>query len=240
MLRIAICDDEEKDRENIWSLVHKVEEKWKTEFYVSRFSSGEALCEDLEKNKYDIILLDIIMKGISGIDTAKKIYSMDIESYIVFISSYDQRLRELFGTKTLAFLDKPVNAKQVEDVLLQVDALIKKDKENVFLFTANKVQQFVYLKDIIYFESRHQKIEIVTIDDRIIIYDTLKNIWNTLESKDEFLMPNRSYILNLRYAYMDSANSFNISKLDMKVSIGRKGKNTTTQRYLEFLRRNRL
>ncbi|MFV0503556.1 MAG: LytR/AlgR family response regulator transcription factor [Lachnospirales bacterium] len=223
MLRIAICDDKVESRNNIDKSLMQIETRWKTYFEISTFSSGKDLCENLKHNDYDIILLDVIMNGLNGIKTANKICSMDLESYIVFISNYDKGLQHLFGRKTLAFLYKPVNVDTLEENLTKVYNLIEreKDKNNVFVYSVNKAKKIEYFKNIIYFESTNKRIEMVTTKGIIIIYDTLKNIWNELHDNSEFLAPNRSFIINLRYATMDSISSLHIDKLNINIQVGR-------------------
>lgn len=217
----------------------QIEDKWQVEFEISDFESGEELCLNLKENSYDVILLDIIMCGIDGIEIAKIIKDMNVDSFIIFISSYDKRIKELFGFKTLAFLDKPVQVAQLENALNEVCSIIKKDENNMYVYTSNKVEKYVYLKDIIYVESINHRIEIFTKKEKIVINDTLKNIWNALKINDDFVMPNRSYIINLKYAFMESSSTFNIINYDIVISIGRTMKEETKNRYLNFIRRNK-
>ncbi len=74
MLKIAICDDEIETRETVETYLYHIEEKWNQEFEIKQFSSGESLCENLENNGYDVILLDILMgTGIDGGTTHGKL-----------------------------------------------------------------------------------------------------------------------------------------------------------------------
>lgn len=239
MLKIAICDDEVESRNNVDIALAQIEKRWKTEFVIVPFSSGKELCENLKNNSYDIILLDIIMDELDGIETTKKIRSMDLESYIVFISSYDKKWQQLFGRKTLAFLDKPVDVDKLEENLTEVYNLIEreKDKNNIFVYSVNKAKKFEYFKNIIYFESTNKRIEMVTTKGTVIIYDTLKNIWNELQENSEFMMPNRSFIINLRYATMDSISSFHIDKLNLDIQVSRAIREEVKNEYMKFLRR---
>lgn len=239
MLKIAYCDDMEQDRNNILLALSQIEDKWQDEFEIAGFKSGEDLCSNLKENSYDIILLDIVMKGIDGIETAKIIKSMDTNSFVIFISSYDKRLKEMFGFKTLAFLDKPLEVSQLENALNEAYNIMKKDENNIFVYTKNKVQKYVYFNDIIYMESVNHRVEVLTKKEKIVINETLKNIWNTLKTNDNFIMPNRSYIINLRYSFMESSSTFNVTNCNLIVSVGRTMKEETKQRYLNFIRRNK-
>ncbi len=236
MLKIAICDDEKVYRNSAIGALTHIEEKLNKEFQIFTFSSGEDLCNNLHSNRYDVILLDIIMDGIDGIETAKKIHSMNVNSYIIFISSYDKRLKELFGFKTLAFLDKPLVVNELENAIVQVFNLIDREKENIFVYTSNKIQSFVYLKDIVFIESKGRKLEINTSNETININETLKNTWDKLSSNSNFLMLNRSYIVNLKYARMTNSTTFYINSHNISITVGRTMKEDVTNRYLKFIR----
>ncbi len=239
MIRIAICDDEKSMRDNVKRELYHIEEKCGEEFYIKEFDDGKKMTKDLENNIYDVILLDIIMNEQDGIETAQKIREMDLESYIIFISSYDKKWQQLFGVRTLGFLDKPVSLKKLEMTLREVSTLINREKEknNVFAYTVNKVKKFEYYKNIICFESTNKRIEMVTTTETMVIYDTLKNVWNEVQENAEFVMLNRSFIINLKYSVMDKSNSFYIKRLGLNVSVGRAVKEEVKNKYMKFLRR---
>ncbi len=237
MLKIAICDDEEQCKDNIRVALSHIEEKWKTNINDKYFSSGKELYENLIENTYDVILLDILMDDDDEIEVAKKISEMGVNSYIVFISSFQERWRELFGTKTIDFLDKPVDVDKLEIQLKQVLNLLKSEKDDVFIYKINGVEKFLFFKDIIYFESVNQRVEIVAVKETIAINDTLKNIWNRLKINDNFIMPSRSYIVNLKYTNMINSDSFVISSHNLEISVGRTMKKEVSKRYLKFIRR---
>lgn len=57
------------------------------------------------------------MNGIDGIETAIRIRTMGEENIIIFISSYDERVKELFDFRTIAFIDKPLETFKLEEAL---------------------------------------------------------------------------------------------------------------------------
>ena len=73
MLKIAICDDEKVDRDRIRNILIATEIQWNMEFYISQFSSGEEFLVSLMDSSYDIILLDIKMNGVDGIEVARRL-----------------------------------------------------------------------------------------------------------------------------------------------------------------------
>ncbi len=82
MLQIAICDDELFFREKIQKLLEEYLEKRELSYELHSFISGEAFLEKCGDHvKFDIVFLDISMKEIDGIQTAKRIRSFHNDTY---------------------------------------------------------------------------------------------------------------------------------------------------------------
>lgn len=212
----------------------QIEEKWEEKFQMNSFSNGESLCDAIQKNHYDIILLDILMNGIDGIETAMRIRSMGEENLIIFISSYDKRIKELFDFRTIAFLDKPLDVSSLETVLARAYSIIKKDSENVFTYSIQGSIQHVSMKDIIYFESQRNEIIIHTTKGNESYYNTLTSVWSIVKKFDQFIMPHRSFIFNLNYVSIKSDIVF-IKKSGETFNVGGRYKTETHDRYIAFL-----
>lgn len=201
---------------------------------MTSFSSGESLCEATQKNHYDVILLDILMNGIDGIETATRIRAMGEENLIIFISRYDKRIKELFDFRTIAFLDKPIDVTMLETALSKAYSIIKNDSGHVFTYNSQGSIQYISMKDIIYFESRRNEIIIHTRKGSESYYNTLKSIWSTLQEFDQFVMPHRSFIFNLNYISIKSDKVY-IRKSGASFNVGNKYKDDTHSRYIAFL-----
>lgn len=234
MLKIAHCDDMEQDRNNILFALSQIEEKWNEKFDIKSFSSGEDLCADIEKNHYDIILLDILMNGIDGVETAIRIRNNGDESLIIFISSYDERVKELFDFGTIAFIDKPVDINQLEKALIKANDIIKKKNDIFFSYEKNGVTQHLPINDIVYFESKRNKIYIQTNKNMESFYGTVTSVWQLLKGNRQFIMPHRSFIFNLKYVIIKSDKVI-IRSSGEEYNIGLKYKENTQERYLDYI-----
>lgn len=234
MLKIAFCDDCQYDRNILMSHLSHIEEEWKDTFDIYPFKSGISLCENLKENSYDIILLDILMDDLDGIETARKIRSMGEDSKIIFISSYDEKLRELFRVGTIAFLDKPLRCSDLEDALKDAYNTIQKEIEKVFIYTKNGNTHFVPIKDIVYFEANRNQVKIQTTKTLICYSDLFKNVWCKMSENENFIMPNKSFIFNLKYVILKS-NRVILKDNSLEFNIGRKYKEDTYDRYFNYI-----
>ena len=71
-IKIAICDDDEKDRRCIFNLLTEYLDGNELYAQIDVFDSGEKFL-DGDTAQYDLVFLDIFMKDINGMETAKKI-----------------------------------------------------------------------------------------------------------------------------------------------------------------------
>ncbi len=233
-MRIILCDDCQTDMDTNIKALERIQEKWDTNLNITQVNSGESLCQKLKTEFYDVILLDILMEGMDGIETRDALRALNIEIPIIFISSYDKRMKELFGRQVMAFLDKPVDMMQLEQALQLVISDIDKDKEKVFMFTIQQQERFAFVNEILYFESKGNQIKLVTTQGEYIFVERLKYVWARVEKYKEFVKPSKPYIVNLKYASI--LNSKEIEIRGQIINIGRAYKDETLTRYKKFLR----
>ncbi len=232
MYKIAICDDSISDREHIFLLLKAIQSNHGTLFDVAEFSDGSTLCNNIPD--FDIILLDIIMDDMDGIQTARKIRSMGGDSLIIFISSYDERLRELFGANVIGFIDKPSSQKKLEDALSEAYKLIDKNIDEIFRYNKNGSIFEVPIKNIVYFEAQLNDIELHTTGQNISYRGKLEDVWACINKHPSFIRPARSYICNLKHLSMDTKKVY-VPSLPEGVNIGRTFKDDTLMRYHDYL-----
>lgn len=109
-MRIAICDDEEAQR----LLLKKYLEEWafqnKVILETEQFVSGESFLFGWEDDRdYDLLVFDIEMGRMSGMDLAAAIRKKDEEIPILFVTGYDKYMLQGFEVAALHYLLKPVN-----------------------------------------------------------------------------------------------------------------------------------
>jgi len=110
-VHIAICDDDQRERETITQYVLGYKDKYpKIHYQVSVFSSGEELLAVYrDGTKFDILFLDIQMKDIDGIQAAQEIRETNKHAIIFFITGFTQYISAAFTLNAFQFIVKPVN-----------------------------------------------------------------------------------------------------------------------------------
>ncbi len=233
MLRIGVCDDDEKDRERIESLIRDIIKKWDGKYCITLFESGEELCKALQSQDYQVLLLDIQMPNMNGIETLKKIEEMRKESLIIFVSSDDTYLRKLYAPNVLGFLDKPVEQNLLKEKLIRAKELLVKEASNVLVYNKKGISIYVKYSDIIYVETKMHYLYIQTPDEVHRFKGTMNQLWERLQQSGTFCRPHRSYIINMKY--LESSTSKDVVVNGIHIVIGRYYKADTQKRLLHYV-----
>lgn len=200
MLRIAICDDDLVFASKIESLLYEISEVNVMDIDIEVYSDGIELWEDILNGEvYNLFYLDIEMVQLNGIDVAKKIREKDTSAIIIYISSYENYLIELFEVEPFRFIKKPVDKKIfVQYFYKAYERIIH---ENVYFdYKFNKVQYKVLTKDIMYFESSGRLINVVDKIGMGKFYGKLNQVEKELKSgQTPFLRIHQSYLVNYRF-----------------------------------------
>lgn len=107
MIRVAIVEDEEAVREQLLGYVQRYTRQYGTTFEVRTFSDGVEILEGY-RPVYDLILLDVEMKHLDGMETAQRIRALDSDVMIVFITNMAQYAIKGYAVGALDYVLKPV------------------------------------------------------------------------------------------------------------------------------------
>ncbi len=200
MIRIAICDDEPIFIEQIKSMIKSTLSEAHISYLTDSFTSGEGLCEKLKGGAiYDLAFLDISMNGMSGIEVGNKLryYFQIKKTIIIYISSYDNRAKEVFCLDTFRFLSKPIDPELFKRDLLSAYKRLNELQDESFCFKdITRGQCNIPIEDIIYFEiSKGHKINVITKESRYIFFGKLTEVFEKLEAQG-FLLIHHSFLIN--------------------------------------------
>lgn len=105
MLRVAICDDDLKFTGQIEALVFQESQKLGIRVETEVFSDGKTLLNSIQNGEhYQLIFIDIEMEQVDGITAARCIREIDRTVLLIYVSGYDNYLKELFEVEPFHFL----------------------------------------------------------------------------------------------------------------------------------------
>lgn len=210
MINVIICDDNQKDRNKVISLVNNFMTKNKIEYKIYEFNDyDKTFYSAIEKKMpFKIYLLDIDTPSGSGIDIARVIRKTDIDSVIIFLTGHEE-LGNIVLKNDLMFLSF-IN--KFDNLEIRLNKSLKKSlnllkQKRVIRFSDKNILYTINIEDILYItkDSFERKTIIKTDYDEFKVGKSLAEIKNMLD--DRFIQTHRScYINSDRKVIIDKTN----------------------------------
>lgn len=217
--RIAICDDEQNQIEYITSIVTSWSNHKGHSCEIRTFASAEAFLFEYEEDKaYDILLLDVEMKNMNGIELAKRIRKDNNRAEIIFITSHFEFVGEGYEVDALHYLIKPISVEKLTQVLTKAAEKLSGEPPSVVISCEGETVK-LYESDILYVESFLHYIVIHTKDNEYKIKENISVFENKVS--DVFYRIHRSYLVSLKYITRISRTSVNIGNTELPLSRGK-------------------
>lgn len=205
MLKIALCDDNKEFLAQTEVLVQEWDRKPQG-MVVRTFSEGALLLEAHKQECFDVILLDVLMPEMNGIETAKELRNLDKNVRIVFLTSSPEFAVDSYRVKAADYLLKPVRRKDLYQCLEeQLESLGREEKS--IMVRCSGCNQRVELRDIEYLEAQNKHTLFQLKDGtELESLDPLLFFEERLTVDDGFFKCHRSYIVNIHHveAYSSS------------------------------------
>lgn len=109
MIHIAIVEDERDQLALLGKYVKQFSQEEGRPVFLHEFADGEDLLEDFAPGKYDLLLLDIRMRRMDGMEAARRVREMDKDVLIIFITNMIQCAVQGYSVHALDFVVKPVS-----------------------------------------------------------------------------------------------------------------------------------
>ena len=195
-LTIAICDDNENQ---IKELRHRLNE-WSVDkpfaLTVDEYISAESFLFSYEDRPCDLLLLDIEMGQLNGMELAKKLRAEGDMLPIVFITGYSDYMNDGYEVEALHYLLKPVDKKKLFAVL---DRYIKRSapKKEITLRCEEK-KLHISPDTIQYAEATGKRTQVHLADGTVLVCaEGISELKSRLST--DFITCHRSYVVNLRF-----------------------------------------
>ena len=221
MIRIAICDDEKHMSDHIRAMTSDFFRKKNREIQLRTFLSGEDLLN--YDGQIDILFLDIQMKGMDGLETARKLRADKFRGFLIFITVLKEMVFQSFEVQAYDYLIKPVDEKQFGKTMERLYTSMQNASEDSLLVQQGYERRIVPKDEIVFCEIIDRKIYLnLTSGEVVDYYERIENLESKLDS--HFFRCHRSYLINLKHlkgykngtAYMDNGKEVPVSRLRSK------------------------
>lgn len=192
-LHLAICDDLAQDRQKLLELLKH--SPIPTD--CTQFENAQQLLKKFSPNTFDLLLIDIYMEGMNGVEAVQKIREIEPNLSVAFATISTEYALESYRLSALKYLEKPVQQKDIDDLL----QLVKHQKQCAphLIIHQRGTDQKILLSDILYLEQRIHHIFIFLTDGRTIqVYGKLSTLLPQLDGT-WFFCPHKSYCVNLQF-----------------------------------------
>ena len=197
-MRVAIIDDLQRDSVALRALLVA---RLPSTTFIDIYDSGARFLN--AQVRYDLIFLDIVMDGLDGIETARRLREWDMGCLIVFLTSSSEYAWDAFPVHPFDYLLKPIDKARLARVLDEAERAVQRRERTLSLKVGRQVE-LVNVSAVSYVNARDHYVYVGLTDGREIkCYMPFGEIQTMLGEEARFLACNRGVLIN-----MDEVRSF--------------------------------
>ena len=209
VLRIAVCDDQPTDREMIEHMTRETLKLERIECVITTFESGVELMASIRGGaEFQLLLLDVMMKELDGLELAAMLREQGDQTAIIYISAYHEKALSGYEVSAARFLAKPIQPEKLREALLYCVSVLQKNRS--VLISTTEGQRRIAVEDILYAETWGRGVRITCADGAVESSMSISRLAAMLP--EQFIFCHRAFLVNLahvrslRYIEMDMDN----------------------------------
>ena len=201
-MNILIVDDEPLAQQRIKQLLTDIGSV--ESIYLA--NNGLEAIESCQHNSPDLVLMDIRMPGMDGLEAAQHLAQIDNPPAVIFTTAYDEYALKAFDVSAVGYLLKPVRSKALEKTIekakrlnqVQLNAIKTQHqgRSNIAAKISGNVK-LIPVSDILYFQAELKYVTVKYLQGETIIEDTLKELQK--EFSDLFIRVHRNAIVAKKF-----------------------------------------
>lgn len=198
MINIGICDDEASMRKALRLVLETKLQLMGEDYRIFEYDSGEALTADGGPSWPDILFLDIEMKQLSGMDTARLLRKRDAQTILIFVTAYPDFVFQGYEVHAFHYILKPYDERKIKNVLEQALKELGKSREQFFALEQKSGTLKLPMKKILAFSSDRRKVAVLLDNgERLDFYGKLDEVEKKLP--DYFIRCHNRHLVNLNH-----------------------------------------
>lgn len=235
MTKVAFCDDDLSMLKELQVLLDGYRANQNREIEYTAFRDPLELLAAIERGiRFDVLLLDVLMPGENGIDTAAEVRRYDSNVKIIFLTSSSEFAVQSYAVNAFFYQLKPVHAESFFRVMDAVLDECEKEHTNSLILRCKSGITRIELKTLEYCEVIHRTLFFHLASGKVLeSIGSLDELCDQLKPYGNFLRPHRSYLVNLDYVQNLSARAITMSCLT-EIPIPRGKYNEIKNTFLEY------
>ena len=224
MIRIAVAEDQEAERERLLRYLKRYQHDRKCTFEVEIYPNGAELISAYQPG-VDILLLDIEMPVMDGMQTAKILREKDKKVVIVFITNLAQYAIQGYEVQALDFIVKPMNwdifSFRMDRIISRLEKRLQGAALTLSIRTDSGPLKRIDVTDLLYVEVNHHTLTYHAVSETFTARGTMRET-------EEILLPqgfcrcNQCYLINLRYVTGVDNETVFVGNEQLHISRGKK------------------
>ena len=233
-MHIAVCDDSIDELARISSLLEDYCKERDNSVTYEAFHSAMDLLETMQLRQYDLLLLDILMPGLTGMDAAMELRHSGIEVPIIFLTSSREFAVESYRVNAEDYIMKPASRDEIFPLLDRQLTRLAKEEAYLTLRAGSGILKLPF-SQIVYVEVINRSVQFILANGEVRkAYGYLNDYERDLLSDPHFFKPHRSYVVNLCHVTELNKNGF-ATKKGKTVPVARDGFPKAKAAYMKYL-----
>lgn len=204
-MRVMIVDDEKLARERLRELLSDIGGYT----VVGEATNGAEAVEKAAELNPDVLLMDIRMPGMDGLEATMHLMGMENPPSVIFTTAYDQHALDAFEVNAVDYLLKPIRKDRLANALTKARKLTMKQirevqearpeppaRTHISVHLRGNIR-LVPVQDIVYFQADSKYVVVRTLNEEHLIEDSLVNLEKEFE--DRFLRIHRNALVATAY-----------------------------------------
>jgi two-component system response regulator AlgR len=202
-MKVLIVDDEKLARDRITRMLADVDGY----DVVGEAGHGMEAIEECQRVQPDVVLLDIRMPGMDGLEAARHLMEMEEPPAVVFCTAYEEHAIEAFNVQAVGYLLKPVRREDLVNVLrsakrankAQLAALMEQDGDRRSHISARTRRgiELIPIEDVRFFQADQKYVTVRHGDGELLIDETLRELED--EFGERFVRVHRNALVASRF-----------------------------------------
>ncbi|MDD3346678.1 LytTR family DNA-binding domain-containing protein [Oscillibacter sp.] len=197
MLQIGICDDSSHDRAALRDTLCDLPGYRRFgDLHITEYASGEALAMDVEAGRgaFDLLLLDIYMTGMNGMETARELRALGVKTPLVFLTTSPDFALESYDVEAAGYLLKPPNPEKLGRLLEKL--LSPPARPRLAVKCAGR-RQYCEYDELLYLESSNNVTILHLLDGQQLRCGERLNALQAALDDPRFLRCHQSFLVNM-------------------------------------------
>lgn len=216
MIRIAVVEDEEIYVTMLQKYIEQFGQETKETFEVFCFHEAESFLQEY-RPEYHIILMDIAMPGMNGLEAARKLRQIDKSVILIFVTNMARYAGKGYEVDAMDFIVKPVNYYDFKIKLKKaIDIMQLNQGTKLEVAVANGVH-YIHTERLMYIEVMNHSLIYHMIDGELQTRGSLNKVELQLTGHG-FARCNSCYLVNLKYVIYVHNYQVRVGKDELKIS----------------------